>query len=547
MSPSSAIPTVTCVGVVSVVARRIVPDPAAAWTSGRVSSVTGGATASRFRGIWDRRAWWGVAAAVLLSLILRIPFVSTPTYPDEGGYLLAAQHWRSGGSTLYGQYFVDRPPLLMAFWRAADALGGVEAARWLACLLVAILVVCAGYAGHLLGGGGGALRSSFTAAALASGPVLGAHEVDGELLAVPLVMLSCALALATVRSHDAVSQAWKAALLGIAAACAVLVKQNFVEALVFAAVLVIASNRGASLPGRATLRVLGCAFSGALSVVALTLAWAATTAPGPSGLWYAMYGFRSDAAQVIFSHSLDAPLARLNMLVGAAAVSGVLALIIICVLSSWSRMRRRDPTAMAIAAMLMVELAGVGLGGSYWVHYLVGLVPALALAAGTLGGGVALHLRRVSLVVIGFVVASAMTATAVVIGSTSSTELKNAALERVLQTASHPDDTLEITYGHANVIQGSGLRPGYPYLWSLPMRTLDPRLRLLVESLRGPSAPTWIVQWDEFNSWHIDANARLAATVRANYRRVDTVCGVNVYLHVGVVRSVPTSSGACPQ
>ncbi len=527
-------------GAVSVVDRRILLDRAVHCISGRVSAV-GRGCALRFPGIWSRRAWWGVASAVLFSLTMRIPFVGTPAYPDEGGYLLVAQHWRSGGSTLYGQYFVDRPPLLMAFWRAADALGGIEAARWLACLWVAVLVVCAGWAGHLLGNGRGAVWSSFTAAALASGPVLGAHEVDGELLAVPLVMLSCALTLATVRSHDAISQACKAALLGIAGACAVLVKQNFVDALIFAVVLVVAPHWGASLPWRATLRVLGCVFGGALLVAAVTLMWASTTAPGPSGLWYAMYGFRSDAAHVIFSHSLSAPLTRLNVLAGASAVSGVLAVIIVYLVSSWPRMRRLDATAMAITAMLVIGLAGVGLGASYWVHYLVGLVPALALAAGTLVSGVAVRLRSIPLAVIGFVVASAIAATAAATGSaSSSTELKNAALERVLQTASHPDDTLDITYGHANVIQSSGLRPGYPYLWSLPMRTLDPRLRLLLESLRGPSAPTWLVRWEDFNSWHIDANGRLASTVRANYRRVDTVCGVKVYLHVGVVRSVPT-------
>jgi hypothetical protein len=50
--------------------------------------------------------------------------------------------------------------------------------------------------------------------------VLGTHEVDGELLAVPLVMLSCALSLSAVTRHVAVGQVWRATLLGLVGASA---------------------------------------------------------------------------------------------------------------------------------------------------------------------------------------------------------------------------------------------------------------------------------------------------------------------------------------
>jgi len=68
---------------------------------------------------------------------------------------------------------VDRPPLLMAFWREAAALGGVEQARWLVCPLVATLVLAAGWAGWLIGDARGARWSAITVASLAASPLIG--------------------------------------------------------------------------------------------------------------------------------------------------------------------------------------------------------------------------------------------------------------------------------------------------------------------------------------------------------------------------------------
>ena len=41
-----------------------------------------------------------------------MPFLARPLSPDEGGFLLVASQWEPGTS-LYGHYWVDRPPLLM--------------------------------------------------------------------------------------------------------------------------------------------------------------------------------------------------------------------------------------------------------------------------------------------------------------------------------------------------------------------------------------------------------------------------------------------------
>lgn len=97
---------------------------------------------------WWRRGEPGacIGLAVLLALLMRLPLLGVPVYPDEGGYLLVAQHWDGGGPFMYGDYFVDRPPLLFVPFRLAEALGGVHALRLIAAVLVAVMVMGAGWA-----------------------------------------------------------------------------------------------------------------------------------------------------------------------------------------------------------------------------------------------------------------------------------------------------------------------------------------------------------------------------------------------------------------
>ena len=82
-----------------------------------------------------------VVLIAVLAAALRVPYLRAPMSPDEGGFLVVARHWHPGGGSLYGPYWVDRPPLLIAFFRLADALGGFTALRLLGCLLVASAVI----------------------------------------------------------------------------------------------------------------------------------------------------------------------------------------------------------------------------------------------------------------------------------------------------------------------------------------------------------------------------------------------------------------------
>ena len=185
----------------------------------------------------------------------------------------------------------------------------------------------------------------------------------------------------------------------------------------------------------------------------------------------------------------------------------------------------------AVAGTLAFSAASIVLSGSYWSHYLVELVVPVAVAAGLLvtAWPVTTAVLAVPVVVVAAVAwGSAVSGTAADAGTRI-----GAAIGRVAR----PGDTIVTAFGNANVVETSGLTSPYPYLWSLPARTLDPRMVALGAVLGGPRAPTWLV----VESRHTLARLRAhdGATLRRDYRSVAQGCGRTVYLHDGVSRAFP--------
>src|SRR5918998_3708218 len=140
---------------------------------------------------------------VLLCLgvvLVRATYVPRPLRNDEGGYLLIARQWHTGGEFLYGDYFVDRPPLLMLIFKLASLTEWDQAIRVLAIPFVLLFVLAGWRAGTLLAGPAGGRWAAVVAAGIMCSPALAAEQADGELFGASLVMAALALALS----------AWKA-------------------------------------------------------------------------------------------------------------------------------------------------------------------------------------------------------------------------------------------------------------------------------------------------------------------------------------------------
>lgn len=477
---------------------------------------------------------WGRTAVLAGSLAvgLRLPFVHDLPYTDEGGLLVVAGHWHAGGPFLYGPLFVDRPPLLLAFFRLADDLGGVVSLRLLGLGLVAVAVACATRAGTLLGGTRGAVAASLTCAALLADPLLGTREVDAETVGVPLVLLAAVLALEGLR-RDRTGFLWFAGS-GAAGSAALLVKQNLADGVVFTVALVLAGGLADHTGSRRTAGALGCVVLGAAIPGAAAIAWS-TTATGAEGLFYSLYGFRIASSNTLFAQPSATQMGRLHELFRSALLSGLVLLLVVALVPLLRR-DRRDARAVASIAMLGTAIGGVVGGGYYWTHYLIGLVPATCLLVGRLAGAVSRPL------LLGVAVAASLAATGVEVAGAATDVAPNAAsevgsLSAWLDAARCPGDSAAVLYGEAAVFETTRLRPAYPFLWTLPQRILDPRLHRLVHTLDRTRGPTFVVVRSRLDQWRQDPHGRLQRILDRRYRLVADVHGDSVYLRRGEPRS----------
>src|SRR3954467_3713079 len=194
---------------------------------------------------WRRRIGtapkaWGVVMASAVFLVW-LPFAARSLSPDEAGYLIVGGQW-GHGSSLYGDYWVDRPPALVAIFEAADALGGTVPLRLVGAAAALLTVVLSGVLGRVAAPErrSAPVLTAGTAAVCVATPLFGGTVVDGELLGVPFVIAGI---LAYVAAAASRSQG-RARLLGLAAgaagALAVLVKQNLIDVFVVAVVLAFA-------------------------------------------------------------------------------------------------------------------------------------------------------------------------------------------------------------------------------------------------------------------------------------------------------------------
>src|SRR5215208_2173573 len=87
-------------------------------TVASLASLVGPAVAA---GLWVAALAAAVvlAGALLATVALRLLYLGLPLGTDEGGVALIAKAWGTGHGSLYGAYWLDRPPLLVALYKLA--------------------------------------------------------------------------------------------------------------------------------------------------------------------------------------------------------------------------------------------------------------------------------------------------------------------------------------------------------------------------------------------------------------------------------------------
>lgn len=489
----------------------------------------------------------------LLVVLGRFPSWLWPLRPDEAGFLLVAQSWSPTADSVYGPYWVDRPPPVIALFGLADWVGGPYFLRVVALLGCVLAVYLAGWLGrevvrHLpsppdVVPGWVALGPAAVTAALLCSPQIDAAAAKGELLGVPVLMGACLLALRALRLRSG----WLALAAGVCAVSAVGLKQNLVGGIVFGAALLVGARVAGQIDWRTLGRLTLAAALGGCVPVAATVGWAVVAGVNLSELWYVVVGFRGDANALIVEQPSSAPLARAQDLFVAFWATGM-GLVLVWYLARLPHTVRRIPVvAVAAGAMLAGDVAALMAGGSFWRPYLFVLVPPLAMACAV---AVVPRLEgRPPLPWLGRTVVGLCALSTVVslVGWTQNWAAgappREFTVGRDIGRFSEDGDTLTVYGGRADIQWASGLDSPYPYLWSLPMRTLDPGLEQLDALLGGPDAPTWFVEAVPLDSWSTDGVPGLRAALDSRYEELGTFCGPFV---VHRLRSAPPVEGFAP-
>jgi hypothetical protein len=479
-------------------------------------------------------ARWTLGGCLLIVVLMRVPWLAAPLGRDEGGIALLAQHW--GGGSLYGGYWLDRPPLLILLFKLA-VLGGADGVRVLGMVAALALVVAIALLARLLAGPRAAVIAGLLAALLTGSSAIGAVYTPGELLAAVPSTLSV---LCLVHAHRS-RRTGAVVAAGALAVTAVLIKQSFLDA-GFAGVVFVLVSALAERDVRIRWPVayaLGTALP-----LAVVLAWLAVAGVSLSYFAYTMFGFRIDLLHTL--SATDLPLVvRMRQLTDPASNTGLTLVVGGAVVGALSGLRRDRVLFATLAAWLTAGLVGVLCGGSYFVHYLIELVPAGCVLA---AAGLALVPAPISAAALAIVAYMAL-------GSADegfrwldnhTPHHRELAIGDYIREHARPRDTVYVMYARPNIVYYAGRRQPYPYLWSLMVRVRPdarPRLRRLLAS---PERPTWLVGWHHPSSWELDPHHALARTLDRGYRLAATVCNVPVYVRRDAAAPPGVAIGPCP-
>ena len=491
---------------------------------------------ARFSALPERVRWrWALAGWVLLALALRAPYLSVPLGRDEGGLAFIAQNWPSGHGSLYGSYWLDRPPLLVGLFKAA-VVGGGLGVRLLGSLAAAALVIAVALLGRAVAGRRAGLIAGLLGALLGGSVAIGAVFTPAELLAAVPSTLSV---LCLVLAHRSREGRWLL-VAGFLAVCAALVKQSFLDAGVAGVVFVAAS----AIRDREVRRgwPLAYAAGAAVPLGALVL-WDVVAQLPQGGFLYALVGFRIDALRTLSGSNVPLHTRLLSLAVPALA-SGL----VVAVASAPAALRHLcgdRVLTVTLSAWLAAGVVGVLGGGSYWPHYLIELVPVSCVAAATVLASARVRTRAA---VLGAATAVALLTAVGGAGyvATRPPQQAEVAVGRYVRSHARPGDTQYVMYARANVDYYAGLPSPYPYAWSLMIRAVPGARAQLQHLLASSKRPTWVVQWQDDDRWQLDRGDRTDRLLARGYRLAAVVCGHPILVRNDHPGPSPVTRSDCP-
>jgi hypothetical protein len=345
-------------------------------------------------------------------------------------------------------------------------------------------------------------------------PFLEAFTLAGELLSSLAAILSLLAFTGYLRSR---SLAWLA-VAGIAAGCAVMIKQSGIDAAFAIVVYVAWTERRKAL--RPLLVFLGAA--AAPIVAGLLSAWSLHS------WWFAVVGYRGSGDSLVTGSFVH----RLSLLADSlpAAAKG-LGLLVILAAIGW----RGSP--LLVRLWLGGAILGVLGGGNFHFHYYLQLVPPLSILAGAGVERIAPGRHRVLALGLAAVAIATAVVTIPLWFDSPRAQAKaiwpkdphlqhDAAVVRYLDTHSRPGQKALVLWAAANVYYLADRDPAIPYMWRRNVESIPGVLGRLERAL-DDRVPALVAAVQPVDS--LDSNGRVEAILAQKYRRVAVVDGVPIY------------------
>jgi hypothetical protein len=249
-------------------------------------------------------------------------------------------------------------------------------------------------------------------------------------------------------------------------------------------------------------------------------------------VWYAIFGFRLDTLHALAGPATETRAWRL----GPPFLHSGLALAAVSAVAGLALLRTSRVIRLSLCAWVLAAAAGIVLGGSYWHHYLIALVPAAATCSGAL---FARH-RWVGAVAIAAIALPALATSARVERSDSGDAMQQSAITigHYVRAHSQRNRSIYVMYAGVNVEYYSGLRDPFPYNWSLMMRSVPGAQERLRRLLASPSRPTWVVEAQRPGAFGLDRSGATKRLLERHYRVAANVRGTPLLVTKGAGESL---------
>lgn len=476
------------------------------------------ALSARLRAFWGRlsapqRRLCALAAIMLLAVLARAPFFGWPLIPDEGVYAYTAHWWRQGHTLYSSELWMDRPQAIFWAYRLGMALlgGSTPALRfwgalWVAATAPLLYLIGRRHLSERAALLGALVYVLYSAAAQFEGFTANAEH---------FMLLPATAAVYLVQRRR---PGWAGLLLGLA----VMLKPSAVGTGLLA--LALLWRDGA--PRRAYAALLGAA----------ALAPLGSLAHGLYTVGWADYSFAVFGSRLYIDRAWPLGLALGQLLLVSPALAPLLAAGLL-----GQRYAPRQGVRL-VTLWALTALPGMALGGGWYRHYFLQLVPPLALLAGAsldglhvvAGAGPRLAGRRRA----AWALLAALLLTTgqyLLVSPQRGAErlfkkplvTQAGAVAAYLQAHTDPDDAIYVAYEGAHICHLAGRRSASPYLFELHVSHLPGVYEELLALLRD-RRPAYVVT----TLWRgplSDPDERLTLTLNQNYDLVETIDLVEIY------------------